>query len=256
MDSDTSHPLAKCKNYGVYYECVSTTLSWNIILGNGEGNFTWAFGAQSNMRHTFDAGSAGFVMRWYEQRRCINETEEGRERGNKDGPGSSVACFAVRQRDGEPTSAPIDNLYKLLRPEGALQLWAIPQLRQLLISCTLHTHTHTRVLDVSHSNMTASIWNIISSVKLCLSDAQKVFFPFASPLTRYMLCSRTFSAPFQTLYIDYLALVDPVDVKTFWIHLHGHRYSLCGVLDGDSGMKHGCWWIDATFDHLYSAYSL
>lgn len=76
------------------------------------------------MRRTFDAGSAGFVVRCYEQRRCINETEEGRERerGNKDGPGSSVPCFAVRQRDGEPTSAPIDNLYKLLRPEGALQL--------------------------------------------------------------------------------------------------------------------------------------
>lgn len=102
-----------------------------------------------------------------------------------------------------------------------------------------HTHTHAHALDVSHSNMTAPIWNIISSVRLCLSAAQKVFFPFASPLTRYMLRSRTFSAPFQTLHIDYLALVDPVDVKTFWIHLHGHRYSLCGVLDRDSGMRHG-----------------
>lgn len=45
-----------------------------------------------------------------------------------------------------------------------------------------------------------------------------------------------FSFLLQTLDIDYLALVDPVDIKTFRIHLHGDRNRLCGVLDGDEGV--------------------
>lgn len=126
-------------------------------------------------------------------------------------------------------------------PEGALQLWAIPQLWQNLITGTLHT------LVVSHWNMTTSFWCIFESVGLCLSDAQEaISFLVASQhlSTPMAYCPRAlFFFPLQTLDIDYLALVDPVDIKTFWIHLHGDRNSLCRVLDGDEGISVDIYWV-------------
>lgn len=83
--------------------------------------------------------------------RGLNETE-GKERITKTARAFLFARFAAQQRDGEPTSASINNLYELLRPEGVPQLWAIPPLWQLFISCTLltRTHTHTWRLDLKH----------------------------------------------------------------------------------------------------------
>lgn len=45
-----------------------------------------------------------------------------REENNKGNQAFSVRHFAAQQRDGEPTSASINNLYELLRPEGVPQL--------------------------------------------------------------------------------------------------------------------------------------
>lgn len=63
-----------------------------------------------------------------------------------------------------------------------------------------------------------------------------------------MCLARELSFPCQTLSIDYLALVDPVDVKTFWIHLHSDRKGLCGVLDGEKGIS-----VHAHFGHVSSS---
>lgn len=44
----------------------------------------------------------------------------------------------------------------------------------------------------------------------------------------------TASVP-QTGSIDHLALVDPVQVEAFGVHLHGNWSDLCGVLGGHTG---------------------
>lgn len=143
-----------------------------------------------------------------------------------------MECIAVQQQDGEPTSAPIDNLYELLRLEGALQLWAIPQLWQILITCTLHT------LWMWVTEPWLHLFDIPFNLSGCVYLMHKKAISHSTlPHTCDMLCVRAFSCLFHTLDIDYLALVDPVDVKTFWIHLHGDRNGLCGVLDGDKGIS-------------------
>lgn len=96
-----------------------------------------------------------------------------------------------------------------------------------------YSHTHT------HSRTDASIWNIISSARLCWSAAIKGFSSSSKKLSSLRLVwlvifTWTCSAlPPDSPLIHYLALVGPVDIETFWVHLHGHRGCLCGVLDGD-----------------------
>lgn len=171
MISHTSPPPASCKNYGILlWTCTDCGIT-KAHFGKSQGNFhagLWSL-RQHEPGNTFDAGVAlSFVLFFC----CVPiQKEKGasmRQRkgeNNKDGRGLSVGRFAAQQQDGKPTSASINNLYELLRPEGVPQLWAIPQLWQLLISCTFFTHTR----------MDASIWNIISSLRLCWSAAIKGF---------------------------------------------------------------------------------
>lgn len=145
MDSKTSHPLAKCKNYGVHFvyvkniwlRCLET--AWRKRHMNTLTSVTDTWGT-----HLMEVP---FVVK---TRRCLAE----RARASQ--------FSRTVQQDGEPTSAPINNLHKLLRPEGARQLLAIPQLWRILITCTL---------EVSHWNMTTSLFDLL----ICqdVFDAQK-----------------------------------------------------------------------------------
>lgn len=100
------------------------------------------------MGHTFDVGFAGFVMLMVKTRRCLDKRERReRERcSSTEPPPWSPSQFSCTvQQDGEPTSAPINNLYKL---PGTGRFKAALSLPTALADPD-HMHiTHT--LDVSH----------------------------------------------------------------------------------------------------------
>lgn len=168
MDLDTCHPLAKHKAKGNYSLKV-------ISPGIHVRNFHDAFPLNSHQH--FKVGNDWFqthegniwcsVVRlyWKPERASTSERERWRTEW------SQLSC--TLQQDGEPTSAPIDNLHKLLGPEGV-----IAALNEPTVLAALHS-THT--LNVSHWNTATSVWY---AVRLYLSDVQKRLFFFYERLNR------------------------------------------------------------------------
>lgn len=102
-------------------------------------------------------------------------------------------------------------------PEDAAQLAAIQQLWQVPITRACESPKH----DCLHH---------VATVRPCLGDSK-----------RNSTCIHAVTARLQS--IDYLALVDPVEVESFRVHLHGDRSSLCGVLCGHRGVTH-FWFVN------------
>lgn len=102
------------------YKEYSTAMSWNITWGNWRKFHTNIF-SQQQQREAHRLHWFGDVVI---KKKAPPQGDRQRERATKTdnllrGGASQFSC-SVRQ-DGEPTSAPIDKLYKLLRSEGAKQ---------------------------------------------------------------------------------------------------------------------------------------
>lgn len=123
--------------------------------------------------------------------------------------------FSCRVQQDEPTPpAPINNLHKLLTPGDAAQLAAIQQLWQIPIKRTLST---------------LCMWFTQTWLPLSCT-VRPLFYVCVRERDVQRNSAASIQHPCQMQRVDHLALVGPVEVKSFWVHLHGDRKGLCGVL--------------------------
>lgn len=210
----------------VYKEYL-TAMSWNTSCGNLK---------EVSHKHLKSAAAWGCFGDAVMKEKVPPQGDRQREREQQRRIRLSTERLAVQLLSAAGWWAHIStNQYTLRAAETGrcdATLSAIPQFWQIQITCTLHTLW----MWVTHWNMTASLmYHLVCQVVFILCTKKAILTLLHACGS---LCPRAFSFLTETLNIDYLALVDPVDIETFRIHLHGDRTGLCGVLDEDKGIDH------------------